>query len=79
MTRSCHRCKRVERAGAGLSALAEPSPSCTQWAFGRVSGAPIGSAEAFGLRHAVTLAVDDQLSYPLRCFGGVIWEIPDQG
>lgn len=72
----CHRGKRVEPAGTGLSALAAPSPSRTQWAFGKVSGAPIGSAEAFDLRHAVTLSVNSQLCYRLRCSGGVIWEIP---
>lgn len=74
MTRSCHRCKSVEPAGAGPSALALPSPSCTQWDFGRVSGAPIDSAEAFDLRHAVTISVKVRLCYRLQCFGGVIWE-----
>ncbi len=68
--------KRVEPAGAGLSALAEPSPSRTQWAFGRVSDAPIGSAEGFDLHHAVTLSVNARLCYRLRCLEGVVWEIP---
>jgi hypothetical protein len=76
MTRPCHRCKRVEPAGAGLSALAERLPSRTRWAFGRVSGALIGSAEAFDLRYAVTLSANARLCYRLRCLGGVIWEIP---
>jgi hypothetical protein len=68
--------KGVEPVGAGRSALAEPSPSRTQRAFGGVSSAPIGPAEAFALRYAVTLSVNAQLCYRPRCLGGVIWEIP---
>ena len=44
---------------------------------GGVSSAGIGPAEAFGPRYAVTLSVNVQLCYRLRCLRGVIWEILD--
>ena len=64
--------KGLNRQAPGSRHLALPSPSRTQWAFGRVSGAPIGSAEASDPGWAVTLSVNDRFCYHFRRLGGVI-------